>query len=235
MKNIKNILITGASGGIGSAISKQLITNYPAANVFSIYNHHQPLYGIPYKADLTSPSEISTLFSTITNKYGTIDILINCAGISLTKQVQDTTLDEWDSIFNTNARATFLCCKHALPSMISAKRGVIVNVSSIWGVSGASCEAIYSASKGAVEIFTKSLAKEVAPSNIRVNSVAPGAIDTNMLDSLNNEDKNIVRNQTPLGRLGTPEDIAQAVAFLASDSASFITGHTLIVDGGLTL
>ena len=166
-------------------------------------------------------------------ELGAADLLVNNAGVALFGLLQDCSDADFDRVVGVNLKGVFNCCKRALPAMIAAKRGAIVNISSMWGSVGASCEAVYSASKAGVIGLTKALAKEVGPSGITVNCVAPGVIDTPMNAMLSPEAKAELAAQTPLGRLGTPSDVADAVAFLAE--ASFVTGQTLGVDGGFIL
>ena len=147
----------------------------------------------------------------------------------------DLTVAQWDYLFHVNVRSTFLCSQAVLPDMIARKSGAIVNVSSVWGITGASCEVAYSASKAAVIGLTKALAKELGPSGIRVNCVAPGVIDTDMNAQLTEQDRAVLCDQTPLERIGTPEEVAQCILFLASDRAGFITGQVLSPDGGFCL
>ena len=162
-------------------------------------------------------------------------MLVNNAGVSLYKLFQDCTVDDVEKIFGANTFGVINATRAVVPSMISAKCGKIINISSIWGKVGASMESIYSASKGAVISLTLALAKELAPSGICVNCVCPGVIETDMLNSFSDNDKNELKNQTPLNRLGSPEDVADIVCFLASDNANFVTGQVITVDGGFTL
>lgn len=168
-------------------------------------------------------------------EIGSVDVLVNNAGISSQKLFTDITDDEWKKTIGVNLDAVFYCCKNALPHMIRQKSGAIINISSMWGEVGASCEVHYSASKAGVIGLTKALAKEVAPSGVRVNCIAPGVIMTDMMSDYDDKTINELKDETPLGRLGTPEDIAAAALFLASDDASFITGQTLGVNGGFII
>ena len=164
-----------------------------------------------------------------------VDILINNAGISEQKLFTDITDDDWNNMLSVNLTGCFNCCRAASKYMINQKYGSIINVSSMWGIAGASCEVHYSASKSGIIGLTKALAKELGPSNIRVNCVAPGVINTEMNQHLNKDDLSELINSTPLCRIGDPIDVAEAIMFLASDKSSFITGQTLSVDGGFIL
>ena len=166
---------------------------------------------------------------------GSVDVLVNNAGVSSQKLFTDITDEEWRRTIGVNLDGVFYCCREALKSMISRKSGVIINISSMWGEVGASCEVHYSASKAGVIGLTKALAKEVGMSGIRVNSITPGVIMTDMMSDFDENTINELKSETPLNRLGTPEDIARAALFLASDEASFITGQTLGVNGGFVI
>ena len=172
------------------------------------------------------------MFCRIEDALGPADVVVNNAGISSQRLFTDISESEWDNMFDVHVKGTYLCCQRALPYMIHEKKGSIVNVSSMWGQVGGSCEVHYSAAKGAVIALTKALAMELAPSGIRVNCVAPGVINTDMVQVLGQETVEELIRETPLGRLGTPEDIAYAVAFFASERAGFITGQVLTADGG---
>ncbi len=232
---MKNVLITGGSRGIGRACV--IAFSNAGYRVFFTYNKSEALanelaktYGaIAIKADVAK--ENSIVFDTI-NKYGKLYALINNAGISEQKMFQDISIDDWDKMFNTNIRGMFLTTKSVISDMISEKSGRIINISSIWGIRGASCEVHYSASKSAVIGFTKALAKEVGPSNITVNCIAPGVIDTEMNSILDKDTLISLKDETPMQRLGTPEDIASLALYLCSDEASFITGQVITSDGG---
>lgn len=166
---------------------------------------------------------------------GDIDVLVNNAGVSSQKLFADITDEDWKKTTGVNLDGVFFCCREALKPMISKKNGVIINISSMWGEVGASCEVHYSATKAGVIGLTKALAKEVAPSGIRVNCITPGVIMTDMMADFDEKTVNELREETPLGRLGTPEDIAGAALFLASEDASFITGQVLGVNGGFVI
>lgn len=180
---------------------------------------------------MSNPDEVRAMFE----KVGAVDVLVNNAGVSSQKLFTDLSDDDWRETIGVNLDGVFYCCREALKPMISKKNGVIINISSMWGETGASCEVHYSASKAGVIGLTKALAKEVAPSNIRVNCIAPGVIMTDMMSDFDEETVSALREETPLGRLGTPEDIAETALFLASDKASFITGQTLSVNGGFVI
>ena len=183
--------------------------------------------------DITREQQAKEIVLRVRERFGFIDTLVNNAGIALpTQLVTDTSLADWQRVMETNITGMFLVTNAALPEMVSQQRGAIVNISSMWGVSGGSCEVAYSCSKAAVIGYTKSLAKEVAPSGIRVNCVAPGFVRTDMTSGLADDEIACICAETPLLRAGTPEDIAAAVLFLASKEASFITGQVLCVDGG---
>ena len=169
----------------------------------------------------------------ITQRFGRIDVLVNNAGIAQIKLFTDTDENDWNRIMGVNAGGIYNMCRAIVPQMISRKNGRIINMSSMWGISGASCEVIYSASKAAVIGFTKALAKELGPSGITVNCIAPGVIDTEMNAELDDETRKELTDEIPLERFGSPEDVAGAVLFLASDQASYITGQVLGVDGGI--
>ena len=164
-----------------------------------------------------------------------IDYLVNCAGISHFQQIQDTTSLDFDKAMNTNLKSTILLTAQVSKHMISEKFGKIINISSMWGVVGSSMESLYSASKGAINALTLSLAKELGPSNITVNAICPGLIDTKMNKNLSKETISSIINETPLNKIGTPKDVANLVEFLLSDKADFITGQIITIDGGFSL
>lgn len=246
MPNSRIVLITGASRGIGRAIALRfaaegdtVVVNYRANHAAAEDTLHRCRLTSPesiaYAADVSDPAEATQLVQAVLDRFERIDVLVNNAGISLQKQVQDTTDAEWQDVVNANLGAAFYVTKAALPAMIARKSGKIVNISSMWGLTGASCEAAYSAAKAGLIGWTKALAKEVGPSGIHVNCVAPGLIDTEMNANLSDADRRAIIDETPLCRIGTPQDVADAVLFFASPQASFITGEVLRVDGGLTV
>lgn len=183
------------------------------------------------KADVSNSAEVRAMLE----QAGQVDVLVNNAGVSSQKLFTDITDDEWRKTIGVNLDGVFYCCREALPQMISRKSGVIINISSMWGEVGASCEVHYSTSKAGVIGLTKALAKEVAPSGIRVNCIAPGVIMTDMMSEFDDNTIEELKSETPLQRLGTPEDIAAAALFLVSEDASFISGQTLGVNGGFVI
>ncbi len=233
---MRNILITGASRGIGAATARafakhgdKVIINYNKSQETAI-RLAEEIGGIAIKADVSKSEEVRAMFA----KAGRVDVLINNAGVAGFSMFDDLTDDEWSRIIDTNLSGVFYCTREVLPQMISRKSGVIINVSSIWGITGAACEVAYSAAKAGVIGMTKALAKEVGPSGIRVNCVAPGAIDTDMNSSLDKDSLSALCDETPLGRLGRPEEIADAIVYLANEKG-FITGQILSPNGGLVI
>lgn len=234
---MKKVLVTGGSGAIGSAICKKLASLGYFVGVH--YNKNcenaerlaKEIGGIAVGFDLTDAIQVKDGIKSFVSKASGIDVLVNNAGIAQQiKPLLDTTEEEFDSIFNTNVKGVFLACKEVIPYMLE-NGGNIVNVSSMWGLVGASCESVYSASKGAIISFTKSLAKEYAGANIKVNAIAPGFIDTPMNAHLSKEDRQLCLNDIPLGRFGAVEDVAKAVAFLC-DADLFMTGEVINLSGG---
>ncbi len=226
-----NIVITGASGGIGTAIALKLnehnlALQYNNTDIAEDLSKHFSI-----KCNLTNESETKAMFSSIINEIGDIDVLINNCGISYFSLLQDMNLAKWNEVMAVNMSSAFLCTKEVIPSMLKKGGGHIVNISSVWGQCGASCEAAYSASKGAMISFTKAMAQELAPSNILVNCVCPGFIDTAMNNNLSEADKIEFIKEIPLGRAGTGEDIAKTVEFLINQT--YITGQVIAVNGGL--
>lgn len=244
--NNKTILITGASRGIGRATAilfaqkgYNTIINYNNSEkeATDLYNslNEKGLSVRLFKADVSKRSEVNAMINFCIGEFGSIDILVNNAGISKDKLFTDITDEDWNEMMNVNLNGVFYCTQKALQYMISQKSGKIINISSIWGLVGGSCEVHYSTSKAAVIGFTKALAKEVGPSNIQVNCVAPGVIQTDMISSVSDDILEILKEETPLMRLGTPSDIAQCVFYLASTGADFITGQVISPNGGMVI
>lgn len=241
MKN--TVIVTGASSGIGSAIADAFALN--GNNVIIGYNKSENSAGAleqkllskgcsvaAFKADVSDSTQAKALIDFAKETFGGKYVLVNNAGIAQQKLFTDITDEDFDRMFNVNVKSVFNCSRAVLPLMIHDKWGRIINVSSMWGVCGASCEVHYSASKAAVIGMTKALAKEVGPSGITVNCVAPGLINTPMNKNLDDETIFALCEETPVGRIGTPEDVARAVLLFAEESSSFITGQVLGVDGG---
>ena len=185
-----------------------------------------------FQADVSVKNEVDAMVEAVHARFGPVDVLVNNAGIAEQCQIQDIREELWDRIFAVNVKGVLNTVQAVLPDMLHRKSGCIINTSSIWGMHGASCESVYSSSKHAVIGLTKSMAAELALSGIRVNCVAPGVIDTDMVKVLGDETLRDLADNTPIGRLGKPEDIAAAVSYLASDGASFVTGQVLTCDGG---
>lgn len=245
---MKKVLITGVSGGIGSATALKFIENgYFVIGTFnngeeSIKEFKNLLikkglsdYFFAYKCDFLDKESIDNAFRNIKKDFKYIDVLVNNAGTSLFKTINETTEKEWDNVFNVNIKSAYLTTNAVLDGMIEKKSGKIINVSSIWGVSGGSCEVCYSASKSALIGYTKALAKELAPSNINVNCVCPGVIDTKMNARLSKDDIEEIKESTPLKRIGKPSEVSELIYFLSTENASFITGQIITIDGGFIL
>ncbi|MBQ2903324.1 MAG: 3-oxoacyl-ACP reductase FabG [Clostridia bacterium] len=241
----KCAMITGASGGIGSAIALRLAND--GFDIAACWHSDEAgireleeklaLTGVrfrTYKADVSDYGTIENVFADATDYFGGVSVLVNNAGIAQQKLFTDISPAEFDRINDINYKGVFNCCRCAVPFMVNRKSGKIINISSMWGVCGASCETVYSASKAAVIGLTKALARELAPSNIQVNCVAPGAIDTKMNNNLSNEEKEAFSQEIPMGRFGTPEEIAGVVSFLAGKDSDYVTAQVITADGGLT-
>ncbi len=239
--NSKIAIVTGASKGIGREIAIELansgykvIANYnkseqEAKNLQRIVNEKENKIDI-YKADVSKREEVSKMIKYVVEQYGRIDVLVNNAGISETKLFTDVTDDDWNKIISNNLYSTFCVTQEVLPNMINQKEGCIINISSVWGMVGASCESIYSISKAGIDAMTKSLAKELGPSNIRVNSIAPGFIDTDMNRNIDKKDIADIIEETPLQRIGKTSDIAKCVKWIVNDN--FTTGQIISINGG---
>ncbi|MDD6483437.1 MAG: SDR family oxidoreductase [Clostridiales bacterium] len=234
---MRNILITGASRGIGAAAVRELSKS---GRVFFTYKNSEEeakklceeTGAIAIQADITKAHD--EILKTI-RKYGGADVLVNNAGISGQSLFQDISDEDLDIMMNTNFRGMFTITRDIVPDMIRKKKGKIINISSMWGISGASCEVHYSASKAAVAGFTKALAKELGPSGICVNCIAPGVIDTDMNKCHSEETIKELKEETPLMRLGRAQEVAWLIEFLASEKSDFITGQIIGIDGGFIL
>ena len=241
---MKNVLVTGATGGIGKAIAKAFAQNgyNVALHTYTKMNEAEKeaqrlsdVYGIcavAVKADVSDEAMVKNMFSQLESTFGKIDILVNNAGVSSVMMLCDTTEKEWNRVLDVNLKGAFLCSREASKNMVHNKWGRIINISSVWGVSGASCETVYSASKAGLVGFSKALAKELAPSSITVNAVSPGLIDTEMNSHLSTEELKTLCEEIPAGRMGKPEEVASVVLFLADEKSSYITAQNLTVDGG---
>ena len=241
---MKTVLITGGSRGIGKCIAENLARD--GFNVVLNYNKSEKQakqikkeleeQGINIeicKADVSKREEVKKLVKFTLNKFGNIDVLINNAGIAKLQMFNDITDSDWNEMIGTNLNSVFYTIQEVLPNMIHNKNGCIINISSIWGLVGASCEVAYSVSKAGIDGMTKSLAKELGPSNIRVNSIAPGVIDTEMNSNLDNAIKEEIKNETPLNKIGKPVDIYRCVKWLIEDE--FTTGQVISPNGGYVI
>jgi len=240
---IKTAFITGGSRGIGRAVARRLAVEGCAVGIGCLHSREQAetlaaelreadCQAMAVQGDVADREAITAAIRQVEAAFGPVSVLVNCAGIAQQDLFQDTGDALWHRLFAVNVDGAYHTIQAVLPHMLHVKRGSIVNISSIWGLRGASCEAAYSATKAAVIGLTRSLALELAPSGIRVNCVAPGVIRTDMVEALGPETVAMLEGQSPMGRLGTPEDVAAAVSFLAGDGASFITGQVLTADGG---
>lgn len=237
--NSKVILISGASRGIGKQTAIDL--SKCGYTVIAGYNQSeqsakelQKEHNIDiFKADISKEAEINKLTDYVLNKYKKIDVLINNAGISQTKLFTDITLEDWNKMINTNLYSCFKLTQNCIPNMTHNKSGCIINISSMWGQVGASCESLYSITKAGIDAMTKSLAKELGPSGIRVNSVAPGFIDTDMNKCYSPKDVQGIIDETPLEKIGMPSDISKCIKWLIEDN--FTTGQIIAVNGGLVI
>lgn len=240
---MKTVIITGASRGIGAETARLFAQNGYAVVINYNVNREaaeklkQSIVSAGFvaeifKADVSSFDECQKLADFAISGFKRIDALVNNAGVSVIKPLYDTTLTDLNKIMSVNFNGVFNMCKAVSPYMVSRKCGKIINVSSVWGEKGSSCETVYCASKAAVIGFTKALAKELGPSNINVNCVAPGLIDTDMNISLTSQVKNDIIDETPLMRIGTAQDVANCILFLAGSASDFLTGQVIKADGG---
>lgn len=238
----KTALVTGASRGIGKAIAVKFAKKGYNVAINCLHNEERLMqtkkelesYQVSCLAHLGDMGEMEhckSLFRQLRTQFGSLDVLVNNAGISYIGLLEDMSEDAWERILRTNLTSAFHCCKLAIPGMLEKKQGKIINISSIWGLSGASCEVAYSATKGGINAFTKALAKELAPSGIQVNAVACGAIDTEMNQFLEEDELIALIDQIPSGRLGQAEEVADLVFHLAYKN-SYLTGQVIGLDGG---
>lgn len=252
---MKTMLITGSSRGIGAEIARlaflsgeyNVIINYNKSLTLAAelkkelenisQMNPQKAFGkvIIFGADVSKEHDVNEMFANAENHFETVDVLVNNAAMSSFSLFTDLTYEEWNNTMSTNVGSVFLCSKRALKNMIHKKSGKIINISSVWGICGSSCEVHYSASKAAIIGLTKSLAKEVGPSGITVNCIAPGVINTDMNSSLSKETITALCQETPLGKIGTCADIAKTVLFLAGTGGDFITGQVISPNGGLVI
>lgn len=237
----KTAIVTGGSRGIGAAIVEMLTQG--GYNVVINYNKSEEVakkmkeeftskgYTVEtFKADVSKREEVKKLVEFTIQKFKNIDVLVNNAGISQTKLFTDITDEDWQNMINTNLNSAFYMCQEVVPNMIHNKKGSIINISSIWGITGASCEVHYSVAKAGVDALSKALAKELGPSGIRVNSIAPGIIDTDMNKHLNEEEIKEIEDEIPLCKIGNVHDIAKCVKWLIEDE--YTTGQVISVNGG---
>jgi 3-oxoacyl-[acyl-carrier protein] reductase len=238
---MKTVLITGGSRGIGKAMV-ELFASRGYRVAFTYKNSDDAACAVSadtgalaVKADSESECEIVAAVEKVTAALGEIDVLINNAAVSSFGILSDISLEEWNRVMNTSVTAAFLYSKAVLSQMIKKKQGRIINISSVWGLVGASCEVHYSTAKAALIGFTKALAKELGPSGITVNAIAPGVINTDMNRAISDEDMSVLADETPIGRIGEPGEVANAALILASDEAGFITGDVLNISGGFVI
>ncbi len=240
---MKTVIVTGGAKGIGSAIVKRFIKDgYKAA--FTYNSSEEKAMALceelgerckAFKLDITDSNAVKKVFAEIEKDFGEIDVLVNNAGIAQQALFTDITDDMWHRMIETNLSGAFYCSRAVLPYMIHRKCGKIINISSVWGETGGSCEVHYSAAKAGLIGMTKALAKEVGLSGITVNCVSPGVIMTDMTSCFDESTLDELKSETPLNKIGTPKEVADAVAFLASENANFITGHDLAVNGGMNI
>lgn len=236
---MKTVLVTGGARGIGRSIVRRLaekkynvLVNFNASEVTALELSKEFKNIQTFRADVTDREEVHDMIQFAKKKFGQIDVLINNAGVASSGLFQDISFEKWNRILNVNLNGVYHCTQEVLPDMIARHEGKIINISSIWGMVGASNEVAYSTSKAAVIGMTKALAKEVGPSNIKVNCIAPGIIMTDMVSDYSLEEFDAIRAQIPLGKIGSTEDIANLALFLCSDMSNYITGQVISPNGG---
>lgn len=238
---MKTVIVTGGSRGIGAAIVKELTKNN--YNVVLNYNNSEEaakqiqkelqeenIKIEIFKADVSKREDVKKLVNFTLDKFKNIDVLINNAGIDQIKPFMDITDEDWNKMLEVNLNSVFYCSQEVLENMIHNKKGCIINISSIWGITGASCEVHYSASKAAIDGMTRALAKEMGPSNIRINSIAPGLVDTDMNKDITTEELEELKKEIPLGRIAKPEEIVNSIKWLIEDE--YISGQVISINGG---
>lgn len=242
---MNTVLITGAARGIGAALARKFAAQHhplvlncrqSAGKLEALAEELRTTCGVPVLTcigDAGSPDFVADMFRQAFQAMGDVSILINNAGISHIGLLQDMSPAQWNQIMNTNVTSAFLCCRQAIPAMLSQGTGRILNISSVWGNTGASCEVAYSASKGALNAFTRALAKELAPSGIPVNAIACGAIDTDMNACFSGEERTALEQEIPCGRYGRPEEVAD-LAYRMVTASPYLTGQIVTLDGGWT-
>ena len=241
---METALITGGSRGIGAAIAAALARagyavaiNYnhsaEAAEALAASLRAEGRAALPVQADVSDPAQVAAMFAAVENQLGAVSVLVNNAGIAQQKLFTDLSDADWRRMMGVHLDGAFYCCRAALPAMIRARYGRILNIASMWGQVGGSCEVHYSAAKAGLIGLTKALAKEEGPSGITVNCIAPGVVDTDMMASFSAEDRAALADETPVCRLGNADEVAAAAVFLCSPAAGFITGQVLGVNGGL--
>lgn len=240
----KVVLVTGSSRGIGRSIAIEMAKSGAMVAINYMLDEvgaeetlndikNMGAYSRKYKADVRSFKDSEEMIGNIVKDFGKIDVLVNNAGISNIGLFIDNVEEDYEHILNSNFKSVYNCTHGVLKNMIERKCGVIINISSIWGNVGASCEVLYSASKGAINSFTKALGKELAPSNIRVNAIAPGVIDTSMNKYFSEEETKVLKEEIPMERFGKGEEVGKLAVFLASEDSSYITSKIITIDGGL--
>lgn len=243
---MKTVLITGASRGIGAACAAAFAEqgyrvgiNYYQSEMAARELRERIVQagGIAesYRADVSDPHQVQRMVAEMTRDFGSLDVLVNNAGIGGFRLFTEIAAEEWERMFSVNVTGMFHCAKAVLPAMIRRREGKIINISSIWGITGASCEVHYSATKAAVIGLTKALAKELGPSNIQVNCVAPGVVDTEMNAALSPGEMQALLAEIPLGRIALPSEIAETVLFLASEASNYLTGQVISPNGGFVI
>lgn len=239
----QTVLITGASRGIGAAIAERFAAvgmkvvihyrdSHEAANEVARTCMKHGAKVLTVSADVKSREQIMLMKEKLEQKEMIPDIIVNNAGIAHYGLLSDLSEEEWDSVMDVNLKGAFLCSQAFMKAMISQKYGRIINVSSIWGISGASCEVVYSTAKGGLNAFTKALAKELAPSGVTVNAVAPGAVETDMMSGFQSEERDAIASEIPAGRFAMPYEVASLVYFLALPESGYITGQIISPNGG---